>query len=242
MKDEIKNVVGDMLTEERPVAADTPPITQEPQSPLPEEPIFGKERDSAGVYYDPAIHSRGKVKNKDGTWRTRKTRTVKAPPTEPSYRPESPPPPDRENVVVLDEHRLLARQLVAMLSSTMIIVCGDKFDPDNEQQLIELWSQFFAEVGWIRLPAWLLAPLMTGFISFMHINSSPERQAKAAEVWRKMRGKNAPVNPGTNRERQNNPGIVAGGGANPPGPDGSDVDSVPAGTTMPRSNYDIPRG
>ena len=63
-----------------------------PPPPTADGETIAREVDSAGVVYDPTIHSSSRAKNKDGTWRNRRGGAAPA-------APAVPPPPPAVDVV-----------------------------------------------------------------------------------------------------------------------------------------------
>ena len=61
-----------------------------PQEFTPDPVLLNEsEVDSAGIEYDPAVHSRGKSKLKNGTWKKRRNQTASDAPPPPPVQPEN---------------------------------------------------------------------------------------------------------------------------------------------------------
>lgn len=222
MNDNVDPIVNEIINEERPV---------DPAEPFPDP---SKESGLGTDGFDPAIHQTGPdgrgVKNKDGSWRLKPGRKV----------PRGPIPEEIPSAARADyssEYRMLGQQVATLINSGILVLTGDPLDDPCQRTLADVWAQFFAEYGIVKIPAWVMAPLITGIVCFGHC-SNPKYHDRLAKIWDGIRANvldrrrvrntaDGYVNPRSQGQRQNDTGGTVVPGPNPPKSAGVGVRSVP---------------
>lgn len=173
-----------------PTTSGLPSITGAGGDPSPEqlnEPAnaAGADVDSAGVKWDPAIHSPGKSRKLDGTWRAKKGASgAKA------VLPAAPPPPPGPPPHLSD-----AQALVNLVTGVCTSFFGEDWKPGIEEHagMTEGTRQTLEHYGGFAMPPWAamgIAFLMYGASRF-HLKSTKNRLApigaKISSFWKGLR-------------------------------------------------------
>lgn len=149
----------------------------------------GGDVDSSGVKWDAAIHSPGKSKKLDGTWRAKKGSSgAKA------VLPSAPPPPPGPPPHLSD-----AQALVNLVTGVCTSFFGEDWKPGLEEHagMTEGTRQTLEHYGGFNMPPWAamgIAFLMYGASRF-HLKSTKNRLApigaKISNFWKGIRAKSA---------------------------------------------------
>lgn len=173
-----------------PTTSGLPSITGGGNDPAPgnlNEPAneLGDEVDSQGVKWDPAIHSPGKSKKLDGTWRAKKGASAAK-----AVLPAAPPPPPGPPPHLSD-----AQALVNLVTGVCTSFFGEDWKPAPEEHagMTEGTRQTLEHYGGFAMPPWAamgIAFLMYGASRF-HLKSTKNRLApigaKITAMWKGVR-------------------------------------------------------
>lgn len=166
-----------------------PPASEEAEpaqsAVVAKETSTGGELDSAGVAYDPAIHTKSRAKRKNGEWKLRpnvtKSEAVQAAPR-PAPSPNRPPPqmapagvstlggadagegePEQDNSEALQEMTLdackaAARPLVRGVLAGHVVFLGEDWETNDKEfdELVMACALYFYQTGqMVNMPPWL---------------------------------------------------------------------------------------
>lgn len=167
--------------------------------PMAKNPAGSGLLDSAGVEWNPSVHTTNQTKTVTGKWRKRK-----------GMGNVNPAP------VPLDGQRIACRKAAEQTCGQMFVLAsafgGPHWMPtldvehgiDERQIMVDAWTEFFVDYGIVKMPSWLAVTVVMGAYSvprFIH----PDTQVRIEgmkEWWNKRKKKpvkeksNDPLEPG----------------------------------------------